>query len=100
MENQNNSNQDCGCGDGCCTPQKKSSLWKRLLFGVIILAAGTIVTVKLVAKQSAPSANCSKTEASSSCCPQTAPKKEPACCEQSKPAESSPCCSQPQSEKK
>jgi hypothetical protein len=101
MENQNNSNQDCGCSDGCCTPQKKSNLWKRLLFCIIILAAGTIITVKLVAKNSETTAKCCPQTTNPSCCPQAVSKKEqPACC--TKPA-SSPtpsCCAQPQPEKK
>ena len=78
MENQI-SNQDCGCSNGCCTPKTKSSLWKRLFFFVIILAAGTIITVKLVAKQSEPTAKCCNTEASKSCCPHAVTSKEPAC---------------------
>jgi hypothetical protein len=53
MENQSNSNQDCGCSDGCCTPSKKGNLWKRIIFLVIILAAAGIVTAKLAGNQSA-----------------------------------------------
>jgi len=89
MDNQNNSKQDCGCSDGCCTPQKKGNLWKRMIFCVIILAAGTIITIKLVAKQGTTSDKCCNTEAST-CCPQTI-KQDTKCCET--PASSS-CCSQ------
>ena len=71
MDNQNHSNQDCGCIDGCCTPQKKGNLWKKILFLLIVLAAGTIITVKLVANQSASSEKCCDVPASASCCPQT-----------------------------
>ena len=70
MDNQNHSNQDCGCSDGCCTPHKKGNLWTKILFLVVVLAAGTIITVKLVATQSASSEKCCDTPASTSCCPQ------------------------------
>ena len=69
MENQSNSKQDCGCSDGCCTPQKKSSLLKRLLFIAIILAATAIVAAKLVGNRNTPSENCCPAE-SATCCPQ------------------------------
>jgi len=46
MENQNNLNQECGCEDGCCAPQK-SSPWKKWALVIVLLAAGVIVTVKL-----------------------------------------------------
>jgi len=71
MENKNISKQDCGCSDGCCTPsKKKSNLWKIIIFAVIILAAGTIITVKLVNKP----AKCCPTTENPTCCPQ--PKSE------------------------
>jgi len=69
MENQTNSKQDCGCSDGCCTPQKKSSPWKKWIFIGIILAAGAIVTIKLVGKHDTPPAKCCETTEKSSCCP-------------------------------
>jgi hypothetical protein len=48
MENQFNSTQDCGCSTGdCCQPQKKNTLWKKILFTVIILAAVAIVVLKM-----------------------------------------------------
>ena len=71
MDNQNHSNQDCGCSDGCCTPQKKSSLLRKIIFLAIILAAGTIIAVKLVANQNAAPAKCCETTASPSCCAPT-----------------------------
>jgi len=110
MENQTNSNQDCGCGEGCCPPKgKKSNLWKKLLFVIIILAAGTIVAAKLVGAQNTPlakntppaqntpPAKCCTATQGSSCCPQTVKQDSvPAkCCESS---EKTPCCSQSQSE--
>jgi len=104
MENQSNVNQNCDCGDGCCTTQKKSSLWKRLVFCAIILAAGTIITVKLVAKNNETAAKCCPTEAakccpsakSSSCSPQAA---SPSCCAQPAASTTPACCSQPQTKK-
>jgi len=70
MENQMSSKQDCGCGEGCCTPKKnKRSLWKRIIFLAIILLAGVIVTVKLVGARNASTEKCCDTAKSSSCCP-------------------------------
>ena len=60
-------NQNCGCGENCCTPQKKGNLWKKLLFIIIVLAAGTIITVKLVNK---PAKCCAPSE-NATCCPQS-----------------------------
>ena len=70
MENQSNSKQNCGCGDGCCTPQKKGKLlkWKRLLFVIIMLSVAAIITAKLVSNRNTPSESCCPTE-SSTCCP-------------------------------
>jgi len=100
MKNQTNSNQDCGCGDGCCTPKKKGNLWTKILFFVIVLAAGTIITVKLAGKPNAPQPVkcCSSTQSSSSCCPQTAKQDTvPAkCCDTQ---EKTPCCSQTDTDK-
>ena len=47
METENNTKQDCGCGTDCCTP-KKSKLWMKIVFIVIVAAAIAIVTVKLI----------------------------------------------------
>jgi len=82
MENQTNLKQDCGCGDGCCPPKKKGSYWRKWIFIVIILAAGAIVTVKLVGKNDAPTAKCCETTETSSCCPQSASPKDSICCSQ------------------
>jgi len=94
MENQENSKQDCGCSDGCCTPKKKNNLRKIVVSLVIILAAGTITAVKLVSKQAEPPVKCCTTPTNLSCCPQTAKQDTvPAkCC--SETSENSPCCSQ------
>jgi len=68
MENQEISKHDCGCSDGCCTPKKKNSLWSKIIFILIILAVGVIITVKLVGKKDEKC--CDKTE-NSTCCPQS-----------------------------
>ena len=69
MENQTNLNQDCGCSDGCCTPQKKNNPWNKWIFIVIILAAAAIVTIKLINKDDvAPAKCCDNPE---TCCPQS-----------------------------
>ena len=71
MENQNISKQDCGCSDGCCTPKKKNSLWSKIIFLIIILAAGVIITVKLVGKQDTPLEKCCDKTENSTCCSQS-----------------------------
>jgi len=99
MENSRNSKQDCCNSDNsCCTPKKKNNLWKRICFIAIILAAGTIVTVKLIAKDGAQTVDCCSATKSSTCCPQTAVKDSTStsCCAT---LETIPCCSQPQTEK-
>jgi flagellar basal body-associated protein FliL len=71
MDNQTNSNQNCGCGDGCCTPPQKSSIWKIIIFVVIIVAAGAIITLKLIRKDDATPAECCPQTEEVSCCPQS-----------------------------
>jgi len=71
MENQENSNQDCGCSDGCCTPQKKNNPWKKWIFIAIMLAVAAIVAVKLISKDSATSEKCCDKLENTSCCPQS-----------------------------
>jgi hypothetical protein len=78
MENQNSTKQNCGCSDGCCAPQKKGKLWKRALFIIILLAAGTIITVKLIAKQNTPAESCCSTSETPACCAQPASGSTPA----------------------
>jgi len=69
MKNQTHSIQDCGCSDGCCTPQKKNNPWQKWIFIAIIVAAAAIVTIKLVNKEEAiPEKCCDKTE-NPACCP-------------------------------
>ena len=67
MENQANSKQDCGCSDGCCTPQKKSSPWKKWIFIAIVLAAAAVITVKLVNKNDAMPEKCCDNPENTSC---------------------------------
>ena len=84
MENQFNSNQNCGCSDGsCCIPQKKNSPWKKWIFIAIILAAAAIITVKLINKDDEiPVKCCDKTEnTTEKCCDKTETK---SCCPKSK----------------
>ncbi len=48
MEDKKNNSKECDCnGTDCCQP-KKNNNWKKFIFVAIILAAGIIVTVKLV----------------------------------------------------
>ena len=95
MENQNNSSQDCGCGDGCCTPQKLSP-WKKWAFITILLVAGVIVTVKLAGNNGTlPASACCETTESSDCCEVTPePQEVSSCCSEPavEPAETTPCC--------
>jgi len=67
MENQNISKQDCGCGENCCTP-KKSRLWTRVIFIIIILAAGTIIALKLVGNHDKEADDCCEATENSNCC--------------------------------
>ena len=71
MKNQNNSNQDCGCSDGCCTPQKKNSPLKIWIFIAIVIATVAIVTVKLVNKDDTTIEKCCDKSEDASCCPQS-----------------------------
>jgi len=94
MESQSNVNQGCGCSDGCCATTKKSSLWKRLVFCAIVLAAGTIITVKLVAKNNETATKCCPTEATK-CCPTEAAKCSPTEAAKCSPQAAPACCPQP-----
>ena len=48
METENKTNNNCNCGDDCCKP-KKSKLWTKILFFIVIATALSIVTFKIVA---------------------------------------------------
>ena len=66
MENENNTKQDCGCGTDCCTP-KKSNLWMKIVFIVIIVAAVTIAVLKLTGNCSMCGNNAPATTEKSCC---------------------------------
>lgn len=66
MENENKEKQDCGCSGPDCCPPKKNKLWMKILFGVIILAAATIITIKLACPHCGGKEKCAGTE--KSCC--------------------------------
>jgi hypothetical protein len=53
METENKTTQDCGCDGDCCTP-KRSKLWMKIVFIVIVAAAIGIVSMKLIEKSDAP----------------------------------------------
>lgn len=92
MENQTNSNQDCGCGgDGCCTPKKKGNIWTKLIFIAIIVAALVIITIKLTGKNentpamtndtlTTKNAGCTDSTAKSSCAKSCDTSKSSSCC--------------------
>jgi hypothetical protein len=44
--NTSENKTDCGCNTGCCEP-KKSGLWKKIVFGIIILFAAFVIFIKL-----------------------------------------------------
>ena len=71
MADKSNSNQDCGCSDGCCTPPKKNNPFAKWIFIAIILAAAAIVAVKLVGKNNSAQEKCCDKPEITSCCPQS-----------------------------
>jgi len=96
MEPTNKTNDNCGCGDGCCTP-KKSKPWTKILFFLIVAAAITIATYKIVAKETKPEVKAAVVSADSNA-------KKPSCCDTTQPNictkvsdPNKPCC--PQSKK-
>jgi len=91
MENLKNSNQSCGCGDGCCMPKNKSRLWKMLIFCFILLSAGTIIAAKIAGKNEAMTEKCCEAKENASCCSSAVSFKEASGNEQSGIA---PCCQQ------
>lgn len=94
MESTNKTNENCDCTDGCCKP-KSNRLWTKIVFFVIVAAAISIVTFKMVAKND-------KTEAIPPSVT-TAPKAKPACGDTTQPnictkvgdqSNDKPCCPQ------
>ena len=75
---------DCGCDGNCCTPETKRPNWMKWTGIVVLVAAISIVTVKVVSEQTATpvkkeaAAVCDTTGGKacdtaqgSSCCPKT-----------------------------
>lgn len=93
MENENKTQQDCGCGSDCCT-LKKSKLWMKIVFIVIIVAVIAIVAVKLSGKtckseiKGAAIATekpiCGDSTKSIKCVKICDPEKNPSCCPKAK----------------
>ncbi|MEI7662833.1 MAG: hypothetical protein WCK34_11560 [Bacteroidota bacterium] len=68
---ENSGNQhDCGCEDGNCKP-KKSNLFRKIVFAVILLAAAGIITVKLISKPAPVAGKDTQCKPGSSCCDTT-----------------------------
>ena len=87
MENQNN-NQDCGCEGNCCQPPKKKNSFNKIIFSLIILAALSIVTIKLIGKNN--SKQQSNPQSKNVSCTDTTAKKE--CGKECTSSDGSPCC--------
>jgi len=66
MENNTKSTPDCGCEDGCCTPKKKPN-WVKYLSILILLAAISIVAVKIVRDKKQPANQCTSASGKSCC---------------------------------
>ena len=57
MKTTETNKNDCGCDGGCCPPKKKS-LWPKVIFTMVILAAAWIIVARLFfASPQAPAAN-------------------------------------------
>lgn len=88
MENNTKPTQDCGCEDGCCPPKKKPN-WVKYLSILILLAAISIVVIKVVQDKKPSTVQCSPSASGKSCCPdssKTAPcdtAKGASCCPKS-----------------
>lgn len=96
MEIEKHTQQDCGCSSSgdCCTP-KKSKLWMKIVFIVIVVAAMAIVTVKLVNSNNCKSdakgvtvatekSGCGDSTKSIKCVKICDPEKNPSCCPKAK----------------
>jgi len=46
QENTNLEKKDCGCDVDCCPPKKKS-IWPKIIFTIVILAAIGVIAAKL-----------------------------------------------------
>ena len=80
-ENSAENPQGCGCEPGCCEP-KKPGLWKKLVFGLVLVIAAVIIIFKITHKpentaSGATTIGCdttkcgaqSKCDTTKSCCP-------------------------------
>ena len=83
MNTKDNNSENCNGEPGCCE-QKKPSVWKKLVFGLLMLAVVVIILFKLL--QPPPAKN-------ESCCP-TGGKDSAQCASQTNKTDSvKPCCS-------
>jgi|WetSurMetagenome_2_1015567.scaffolds.fasta_scaffold698703_2 hypothetical protein len=70
-ENTKNTAQDCGCDDPNCCPPKKKPRWKIILSLLVILAALSVVVIKVAGDKQKPVEKCTP---GSSCCDTTTSK--------------------------
>ena len=93
MENSNNSNENCNCSDGCCQTKKRNNLWTKILFIVIVVAAISIISVKLTSKNCNTQPNSATSNSvqnpKPSCCDTT---KQINCTEGTNQSNKKPCC--------
>ena len=87
MENSNTSTPDCGCDDNCCQPKKKPK-WTKFLALLVILAALSILIIKLVNDDHKPVTKDASITAGKACCSDTTKN----ACDTSK---NSSCCPKP-----
>ncbi|MEI6124498.1 MAG: hypothetical protein WCQ95_12810 [Bacteroidota bacterium] len=84
---KNEIKKDCGCDDGCCQP-KKSKLWAKILFAVVIVAAIAIIAIKFTGNNNnsdnkstmVKNEKIGATDSTKSCCP----KSNASCCPKGK----------------
>jgi len=67
MENNTKSKQDCGCEGDCCQPKSKPK-WIKYLSFLILLAAISIVVIKVVQDKKHPTTQCAPSASGKSCC--------------------------------
>lgn len=67
MEENTKPANDCGCSDGCCTPKKKPN-WVKYISILILLAALSVIAVKVVQDKNEPAKQCCPAGGSKSCC--------------------------------
>jgi hypothetical protein len=66
MENTTKPTQDCGCEGDCCPPKPKPR-WIKYLSFLILIAALSIVVIKITQDKKSPATQCKPT-AGQSCC--------------------------------